>query len=219
MCLCVRVWVCTQDLNPALGPLTQQRNSLHLPPPSLLPQDSKSCFPPLARCSSEQGTEGLCLYQVLLFTMALNKYSAKASRQCKFVFLSTIFSSEAKLKPEVQYCSVCRSHCRTSCGTGAGQFCLLRVLPCPACRKAAQLGVSSPQGRTVRALGVGQSMRTAVWQQEPTAQPCCCPGPALPLQPHTAMEPPMSYTTPQLLTLLLLEVFTTHRPQGKATSQ
>lgn len=153
MCLCVRVWVCTQDLNPALGPLTQQRNSLHLPS---CPKIANPVFLPWHGVVVSKALRVYCLYRVLLFTMALNKYSAKASRQCKFVFLSTVFSSEAKLKPEVQYCSVCRSHCRTSCRTGAGQFCLLRVLPCPACRKAAQLGVSSPQGRTVRALGVGQ---------------------------------------------------------------
>lgn len=84
----VCLWVCTQDLNPALSNYTSKVQSLYLPP--LLPQDSETFFP-LAQYSSEQGTEGLCLYQVLLFTMALNKYSAKASLQCEFVFPSSFF--------------------------------------------------------------------------------------------------------------------------------
>lgn len=115
--MCVCLWVCTQDLNPALSNYTSKVQSLYLPP--LLPQDSEMFFP-LAQCSSEQGTEGLCLYQVLLFTMALNKYSAKASLQCEFVFPSSFFFFSL-LKPEAQYCSVCCSPCKSSCCSRTGQ--------------------------------------------------------------------------------------------------
>lgn len=70
--------VCTQTPHPALSghPVKEQP----LPPPSTVNS------PPMARCSSERGTEVLF---VLLFTLALNKYSAKASLQCQLVFLST----------------------------------------------------------------------------------------------------------------------------------
>lgn len=71
--------------------LSSHKAKEQLLPSSLLPQDCEISFP-LAQWSSEQGTEGLCLYRVLLFTMALNKYSAKAFLQCEFVFLSALLS-------------------------------------------------------------------------------------------------------------------------------